>query len=43
LNLALVVANGGNAVHNVVTSALVGGNPVKFQTRGDLERISPRD
>jgi hypothetical protein len=43
LNLALVVSNGGNSLHSVVTSALVGGNPVKFQTRADNERISPRD
>ena len=43
LNLALVVSNGGNSVHTVVTSALVNGSPVKFQTRSDLERINPRD
>jgi hypothetical protein len=43
LNLALVVSNGGNSLHSVVTSALVNGSPVKFQTRADNERISPRD
>ena len=43
LNLALVVSNGGNSLHVVVTSALVNGSPVKFQTRADHERISPRE
>jgi hypothetical protein len=43
LNLALVVSNGGNSFHTVVTSALVNGSPVKFQTRSDAERITPRE
>ena len=43
LNLALVVSNNGNSVHSLVTSGTANGVPTNFQTRGDAERINPRD
>lgn len=43
LHVALVVSNNGNSVHSLVTSGIFNGVPTNFQTRGDAERINPRD
>jgi hypothetical protein len=43
LNLVLVVSNNGNSVHSMVTSGTANGVPTNFQTRGDAERINPRE